>query len=181
MAAPTDRVQVLKQESAAGGGDPADADPFLGYERINETEDAVSAAGVFLQIQGGTADEAAGLWREGDNIKAFDPAHPTPINLLDAAGTNVGADLDFLLENDPPEPNVDYAITRSAGQVTLEEWTRNGANLLKSIAYTRTGGVVDTIVTKVFDTDGTTVLAQTTETFTRSGGLVTGSAKTRDV
>lgn len=29
MGAPQDRVQISKQESAAGGGDPADADDFL--------------------------------------------------------------------------------------------------------------------------------------------------------
>lgn len=180
MAAPTDRVQVLKQESAAGGGNPADDDPFLNSP-IDETEDALSAAGLFIQEQGGPADEDAGIWREGGILKAKDTGHAT-INLLDsAAGTNVGGDVDFLLESAPPEPDTNYVVTRTSGQVSKEEWTRNPGNLLKSIDYTRSGGQVETVVTKVFDADGTTVLAQTTETFTRTGGLVTSSAKTRDV
>ena len=75
MAVPTDRVQVIKTESAAGGGDPSDADPFIGSEPIDELEDAVSATGIFLQKQGGPADEAAAIWREGDSIMIMDPDH----------------------------------------------------------------------------------------------------------
>lgn len=72
MAVPVDRVQVLKQESTAGGGDASDQSGFNSWDPINETEDALSAAGLFVQKQGGPADENAVIWREGADMKFKD-------------------------------------------------------------------------------------------------------------
>lgn len=94
---------------------------------------------------------------------------------------NVGADIDFLLCNEPPEPTTDYAITRSGGSVTLEAWTRNGGNLLKDITYIRSSGVVTQEDRKVYDTDGTTVLGHLRVTYTRSSGQVVSGTYTRMV
>lgn len=88
MPAPSDRVQVIKQESTAGGGDAADADPFYSNEVIDETEDALSAAGLFVQDQAGPADEAAGIWRESGTLKAKDPTYGTVDLLAGAAGSD---------------------------------------------------------------------------------------------
>lgn len=82
MAAPTDRVQVLKQESAAGGGDEADRDPFNVWETINETEDGISAAGVFVQEVGGTPDEAAAIYRESGDM-TFKDENNAPVTLTE--------------------------------------------------------------------------------------------------
>ena len=183
MAAPTDRVQVIKQESAALGGDAADEDPFLNFP-IEPQEDGIECAGVFIQ-DGSNRDETTYISRNGNDLlfKDINNAELTLTDLVAGAGgvTNVGADIDFLLENDPPEPDCDYTITRSAGVVTKEEWTRTGGNLLKSVDYTRAAGQVDVIVTKVFATNGTTIEGQTTIDFTRSGGQVVSATKVRDV
>lgn len=183
MAEPTDRVQVLKQESAAGGGDNADRDPFNTWETIDEDEDALSAAGVFLQAVGGTPDEAVLIWREGNDLMLKDPANPAGKSLttLSSGGVNIGADTDFLLQNDPPEPNTAYAVTRSGGLVTFETWTRSGGNKIKDIEYTRSGGVVTQEDIKVYATDGTTVLGHLRIVYTRTGGVVTSAAYTRVV
>lgn len=82
MAAPTDRVQALKQESAAGGGDDADRDPFNSWETINETEDALSAAGLFVQEIGEPADEAACVYRENGDL-VFKDANSAPATLTE--------------------------------------------------------------------------------------------------
>ena len=178
-----ERVQLSKSERSSQGGDDADSDPF-GSGPLDSTEDAPDVRGIFFQPASPAArDKLVGIYRDGDFLKFKDVdtgVESTLGQLTGAASLNVGADLDFLLENDPPEPDCNYAVTRVSGLVSQETWTRDGGNLLKSTDYTRTAGLVSTIVVKIYDTDGTTVLAQTTETLTRTGGLVTSSAKTRD-
>lgn len=49
MPAPTDRVQLHKQESAADGGDAADSDEFLVTLPLEPNEDAPEVQGLFLQ------------------------------------------------------------------------------------------------------------------------------------
>ncbi len=91
-------------------------------------------------------------------------------------------DLDLLLAAEPPAPTSDYTITRSSGVVTQESWARNSdASLLKTIDYTRSSGVVTEEVRKVFDTDGTTILAQLTVDYTRSSGVIVSATYTRDI
>lgn len=86
--------------------------------------------------------------------------------------------------NEEPVPLIGfpltYNITRTGPLVTLEEWF-SGATLVKSIAYTYTGSAVNGEVRKVFDTDGTTILAQTTYAYTYTGSLVTSATITRNV
>lgn len=89
----------------------------------------------------------------------------------------------FFLDADPPTaPNNTYDITRSGGQVTQERWRRTSdSSNLKTIDYTYVGGRVSTEVRKVYASDGTTVLAQITVTYSYSGGTVTGATVVRDV
>lgn len=51
MAVPTHRVQLLKQESTAGGGDDADSNEFFPAQ-LDPTEDAPEALGYFLGSSG---------------------------------------------------------------------------------------------------------------------------------
>lgn len=90
-------------------------------------------------------------------------------------------DEDDLLANEPVYPTTDYTITRTGGVVTREEWVRNPGNLLKSVDYTRTAGVVTQEVRKIYAEDGTTVNAQLTVDYVRTGGLVTSEVRTRNV
>ena len=89
MALPPDRVQVIKQESTALGGDDADAVEW-GSTPIEPQEDAIEAAGLYLQ-DASNRDEAALIWREGDVIRAKDTTYGT-VDLLAAStgGSRVG-------------------------------------------------------------------------------------------
>ena len=89
---------------------------------------------------------------------------------------------DFLLDNEPDSLNNTYSNTISGGKVTQEVWVRTaGATNIKVIDYTYTGPKVTTEVRKVYATDGTTIIAQTTMTYSYTGSVVTGITVTRDV
>ena len=68
-----DRVQVLKQESAALGGDPADEVPY--DTPIEPQEDAIEAAGLYLQ-DASNRDENVLVSRAGDNMQFKDVSNP---------------------------------------------------------------------------------------------------------
>jgi hypothetical protein len=78
MAKPPDRVQLQKQESAAGGGDPADADPLL-QTALDSSEDAIDVAGVYVQEDTGggvsSSDFQVVVYREGNRMWFEDSAH----------------------------------------------------------------------------------------------------------
>lgn len=78
-----DRVQVLKRESLAGGGDPADEAPW--DSPIEPQEDAIEAAGVYLQ-DAGNLDETTLLSRSGSNMLFKDGNNPSPVTLTDLLG-----------------------------------------------------------------------------------------------
>lgn len=81
-----DRVQVIKQESAAGGGDPNDDVPWL-QDPIDATEDAIEAAGLFLQSP--TAyDENVLISRDSaGNLTFKDVVHTSPVTLTNLLAT----------------------------------------------------------------------------------------------
>lgn len=62
-------VQVIKRESAALGGDPADDLPF--EVPIEPLEDGCEAAAVFL-VESGKRDVLAALWRDGVDLRLRD-------------------------------------------------------------------------------------------------------------
>lgn len=133
----------------------------------------------------------ARLVKDGSDWHLYPGAAATPVVKVTAAGVDVlGALLvtgalnayDFLLTNIPVGLGTNYAVTYSGGLVTLETWTRTALNKLwKSIAYTYTGSLVETEVTKVFDVDGTTILAQTTQTYSYTDGILQGSTIVRNI
>jgi hypothetical protein len=89
---------------------------------------------------------------------------------------------DFLLDNEPDSLNNTYSNTITGGKVTQEKWIRTvGATNIKTIDYTYTGSKVTTEVRKVYATDGTTIIAQMTLTYTYTVSTVTGIVSTRDV
>lgn len=74
-----------------------------------------------------------------------------------------------------------YDATKSGSTVTQERWRRSSdSSNLKTIDYTYSSGRISTEVVKVYDTDGTTVLGQTTETYSWSTNPPT-STKVRNV
>lgn len=99
MAKPTDRVQIQKRESAAGGGDAADDSPFL-YDPLDSSEDCVELRGVFLQDAGGLKDEDVGIWRDGDDIVFLDVTTGVETTL---SGLSYHNALTGLAEDDHPQ------------------------------------------------------------------------------
>ncbi len=95
MAKPTDRVQLRKNESAAGGGDPADDD--LGFPAtLDAAEDAPEVQGLFFQPQGGPADEEAWITRDGGgNLLFRDENNTTERTLTQLASGDLAALLDI--------------------------------------------------------------------------------------
>lgn len=88
-------------------------------------------------------------------------------------------DIGFLLTTEPPRPDTDYAATRTAGVITLEEWFRPDTTLLKEIEYTRSGGVITQEDRRVYGLDGTTVTGHLRLQYTRTGGVVTDATYVR--
>ena len=71
MPKPPDRVQLHKQESAAGGGDPGDDDPLL-QTSLDSAEDGIDVAGVYFQEDVGagvsSSDFQVVIYREGNRM-----------------------------------------------------------------------------------------------------------------
>lgn len=186
MAEPTQLVQAIKQESSAGGGNPADEVEWLNTP-INDFQDVLSTTGVALQENGGgpTRDHDVKIWRDGSVLK-FRDSVTTDKTLDDLAGGSAIEYIEFLLEDDPiaveaGSPDAAYTPTYSGINVTKEEWKRADATLIKSIDYTYSGINVTTEVRKVFATDGTTILAQVTWSHSYTGINLTGSTMVRNV
>ena len=88
MAKPADRVQLQKQESAAGGGDPADADEFLGTCPLEPNEDAPEVQGVYFQPPAPSTDrdEEVYIGRNADGDLCFKDENNAEVNLSALAG-----------------------------------------------------------------------------------------------
>lgn len=91
MTKPIDRVQILKQESTALGGDDADIDQFYVNMPLDPLEDAPEVRGVFIQPASGISDEQVYVTRDGSGNMIFcDVANPTEVRLLDLGSGNPG-------------------------------------------------------------------------------------------
>jgi len=85
MTAPTDRVQVLKQETTSLGGQDAESTPWP--EPINPQEDAIEVMGVFLQ-DATNRDEQVYIARATGRLVAADASNaesPVVTELVHAA------------------------------------------------------------------------------------------------
>lgn len=78
MPAPTDRVQPLKQETTALGGQDADARDYP--VPINPQQDAIEVMGVFLQ-DAANRDEAVYVTRVGNDVVLRDLNNTTELTL----------------------------------------------------------------------------------------------------
>ena len=102
--------------------------------------------------------------------------------MLDGIGVFDARLGDLFLDSEPTTPGTTWSTTITGGKVTQEKWVRTaGATNLKTIDYTYTVNKVTTEVRKVFATDGTTVVAQNTLTYSYTGNVVSGIVATRDV
>lgn len=104
----------------------------------------------------------------------------TAQNLLQGAVTDISNH--DLLDNEPVGTGVTYSVTRSGSHVTQEKWANTAtAHTIKTISYTYSGNKVSTEVRTVFATDGLTIIAQATLTYSYTGNTVMGDTTVRNV
>jgi len=99
MALPTDRVQVLKVESTALGGDSADEQPWP--SPIQAWEDALEARGVYFQDAGSDStgfDENVLAWRSGSDLY-FKDVNQSDVSLSTLADKYTQSEVDTLFTN----------------------------------------------------------------------------------
>lgn len=104
------------------------------------------------------------------------------VSLLASPADHVHPFLDELLENDPTY-GVTFTPTYGSGYLNDELWAYTGSGLtLKTIHYVYTLGLlIDHYVVKVYAANGTTIIAQTTTTFSYTGSIVNSIVRTRDI
>ena len=198
MAKPADRVQLTKQESAAGGGDGADDDPYLNTAPLNADEDAPDVAGIYGQQAGGR-DKIVVIYREGNKwyFEDSENAGAGRVTLTDlvagtggltAAAHRTLRQLIHFIEEGPAEGFASGAFKEVVGGLfpTSVIWWESAAKLKKIVekTITRSGGGATNlkptpIVWKVYDTDGTSVLATVTDAVVYSG--VNETSRTRTI
>jgi hypothetical protein len=190
-----DRVQVLKQESAALGGDGADEVPWP--DPIDPQEDAPEVAGVYFQ-DASNRDETTLIDRSGNDMRLRDGNNPTPVTLSDlvagAGGVTESShkvlrQLIHFIDEGPAGGFASgaYKETLPAADPfpTSVIWWESSSKLKKIVekTITRSGGGATNItptpiVWKVYDTDGSTVLATVSDAITYSGPFETVRTRT---
>lgn len=184
MAAPTDRVQVVKLERTANGGDDADSDILPAP--IDPNEDGLEARGYFVQGPSGV-DETTYITRDGSGNMIFrdavDATERTLSDLLAGVGGGISEtqheNLDTLVHaiSEPTFEEYTYA----SGKVTdIVVWTDAGKTTkVREYNFTYTGNKVTQIVTTQYNGSGSPVSGQTmTETISYSGNVVSSITRT---
>ena len=156
-------------------------DPTEGYPKeSNRNTDAVDVRAVFLQNDTSN-DTAVEISRDSSNNMTLTDSVSGSTTLLVLASKI--ALTDFMLDNEPTQEtgaiDATYTASYTGSTVTLESWSRNDTTLIKTIAYTYSGGQVATEVRTVYATDGTTVLGTATYTYSYTGSTLTSSTMTR--
>jgi hypothetical protein len=192
MAIGGDRVQLTKLESTAKGGDSADAGPYESPQPIDPQEDAIEAAGIYLQ-DASAQDETTYVARAGDDLIFRDVttgATKTLTELIAGTGALTEAahrtlrQLIHFIGDGPAEGFASgaYKETLPAGSIfpTSEVWWESASKLKKivSLDTTWTGVNITAEVWKVYDTDGSTVLATVTDAISYTGIFETDRTRT---
>lgn len=178
-----DRVHPLKLEDPASGGVETDDFPTS----MDPNEDFVDARGVTFQ-NATSDDEAVTAERDAeDNLVLTDPvAGSWKLSELGGGGISesthqVLRQLIHFIDNGPAEGFATGAYREMTGTVfpTAIIWWESSEKLKKIVEklITWTGASPTTIVWKIYDTDGSTVLATVTDTITYSGVFETSRSR----
>lgn len=171
-----DRVQVIKQESSALGGDDADASEW-GSNPIEPQEDAVEAAGVYLQDVS-NRDETTLLSRAGLDMLFKDGNNPTAktlTELLAGAGgltETTHEALDTLTHDINETSFEEYLYTGTRIDAVTVWQTDSKLKKVREQALTYVAGKVSSVVSKQYAVDGSTIVQTLTETYSYVGNLV---------
>lgn len=95
--------------------------------------------------------------------------------------TNYAPNYDFLLDSEPMTPSTTYTATWNGAVITNEAWYQSGPTLLKNIAYTYTGSLLTQEVRKIFYSDGVTVVAQSTISYTYTNNVISSATYVRNI
>lgn len=181
MSKPPDRVQLVKQESGAGGGDAADVDELYLELPLDPSEDAPEVQGLFFQDTVAPKDEDVYITRNGDDMIFTDVTVGTEVTLTQLLATVSGGgphndlrDLIHFIDNGPADGFASGAYREVVGGPfpTSIIWYDSVAKVNKIVekTITRPTLVAPTpIVWQMYDTDGSTVLATVTDNVTYSG------------
>jgi len=188
-----DRTYPVKWESPEGGGTERDLQPTP----LNPAEDYLQAKGVALQRFVGpgeavhTDDESVGLERDdSDRLVLWDSENETPIDLttllsgtggLTESGHQVLRQLIHFIDEGPAEGFATGAYKEVAGGIFPTEivWWESSSKLKKIVSQSLTwAGIVPSVILwKIYDTDGSTVLAEVQDTISYSGIFETSRAR----
>ena len=189
MSKPPDKVQLLKEESTTGGGDPFDNDELFVWKPLDPNEDAPEVQGIFLQsTASGVKDENVYITINGFDMIFRDDTVAAEVTLSVLFATASGSGLTALqhktlrqgihfIPDGPAEGFASNAYKEIEGGLfpTNITWYESPAKTEKifETIITRTGGgtlVAPTpIIYKIYDTDGTTVLATITDNIIYDG------------
>lgn len=183
MSKPVDRVQILKRETTAGGGDASDVDDFFTESPLDAGEDAPDVAGVYFQ-EGSDRDKVVVIYRE-DNKLYFEDTDHSGVDrvclgdLSEVAGGGITASQHkalrhaiHFLPDGPGDGFSSGAFKEVIGGIfpTNITWYASSSKAEKVFekVITRSGGgatvVAPTpIVYKMYDSDGSTVLVTITD------------------
>jgi hypothetical protein len=177
-----DRIKPLKLEDPADGGDDLDLFPTS----LNPNEDYLDCRGITLQSDS-SDDDTVGITRDAAGKLAFkDTAHPTGIKLEDVGETAnhpILRQLIHFIGEGPAEGFATGAYREVTGTAfpTAIVWWESASKLKKIVEQTIswTGVNPTTVVWKIYDTDGVSVLATVTDSVSYTGPFET--ARTRAI
>lgn len=182
MAAPDHKVQLLKKESLAGGGDAADEEEGFPTQ-LDPNEDAPEVRGIFLQGPSGS-DKLVYVTRDASGNAIFrDAVGGTEYTLEELAAGSAGITesqhktlrhLIHFIDDGPAEGFASGAYketTWSGAFPQTEIWYESSAKTKKIVERTMTwsGATLTTDEWKIYDTDGSTVLATVSDAVVYSG------------
>jgi hypothetical protein len=185
-----DRVQVVKQESPSEGG--TDVDAFAPRSKIEPQEDALEAAGLYIQDDL-NRDETTLISRSGNDMTFKDVNNPTAKTLTEllsgsggvteashkalrdlihfaegpADGFASGAFEEILPTADPfPTSAIWYTDSGKTSKIVSLEVTYNANKTINTETW------------KMYDTDGSTVLVTMVDTHVYSGIFLSNTTRT---
>ena len=176
MATPNlQRIQVIKHESGALGGSPADDFPF--DVPLTAQEDALEAAGIYLQDIN-NRDEQILITRSGDNMMFYDITVGSGVSLYQLLQGETGGGittgqhraLDQLVHNVAESSYEEYVYV--GGKISsIITWTDvSKTTKIRQEDFSYTGNKVTTATTVQYDAAGSPVTGETmVETFNYSG------------
>jgi len=182
-----DRVKPLKLESPDSGGTETDDFPTS----VNKNEDFLDCRGVTIQDDS-SDDESVIVSRDASDNMTFQDGVVSGVKTLSdlsASGSGITAEqhkvlrqLIHFIDNGPAEGFTSGAYRETTGTVfpTNVIWWESSSKLKKIVEknITWTGSNPTTIEWKVYDTDGSSLLATVSDAVSYSGPFETNRTRT---